>query len=136
MMVLSALVAAAGCASSRSASADARQSDEAYTGPRIEFMIETMESQPPQYAVEAAVVTPTGGYIFSLDDTEYEDGVLRLYLTLEGPGADETVTQGLVRHFHRHTTRTDPIRVVEAWVKQFRRGEDEPAAYRLAARTS
>ena len=90
---------------------------------------------PPQYAASIHITTPTGGWQLSLDRTDLDGGLLRAYLTLESPAADEIVTQALVRHEERFDAGIDEIAAVEVYVNLTRRGVESEPDYRLATRT-
>lgn len=105
-----------------------------YAGPRFDAEIEVLESMPLQYAASFRVTTPTGGWQLSLDRTDLNGGVLRAYLTLEAPAADEIVTLALVPHEKRFDAGIDEIAAVEVYVNLIRRGVESEPDYRLAAR--
>ena len=109
--------------------------DEPYAGPEFTIDILVMESFPEQYAALFKVTTNTGGWNLSLDRTAWEDGTLRAFLTLEGPGPDELVTQALEDHEARFAAGTKKIGKVEALVRITRRSEGGVQPYRLAATT-
>lgn len=108
---------------------------EPYAGPEFKIDVLVMESFPEQYAALFKVTTNTGGWNLTLDRTAWEGGALKAYLTLEGPGRDELVTQALEDHEARFAAGTKKIERAEAYVRLTRRGEGGVQPYRLAATT-
>lgn len=71
------------------------QMNQTYDGPELTAELETMESQPPQYAVNVKVQCMTGGYDLALSTTRRHGDATHVLLVLTEPGADEMVMQVL-----------------------------------------
>jgi hypothetical protein len=54
-------------------------------GARIDAMILTTRSVPPQYAVAITADVPTSGYDFGIDESRFDGEVLTIYLDLREP---------------------------------------------------
>lgn len=54
-------------------------------GARIDAMILTTRSVPPQYAVAITADVPTSGYDFGIDESRFDGSVLTIYLDLREP---------------------------------------------------
>lgn len=63
-----------------------------YRGPDVQA---TLEERPGLHQLLVKVIVPTGGYRLLLEETRRVGAVTAVYLTLEGPGPDEMVTQAL-----------------------------------------
>ncbi len=104
----------------------------AYDGPAVtvDRLVQRMV-EPPEYVAVAEITAPTGGWVVTLDHARVtDDEQLRMFLTVEGPGADEIVTQALVVHHVTHRTERE-FEAVEVYVRSYRRSE-APGGYRRA----
>jgi hypothetical protein len=63
-----------------------------YQGPDVEA---TLQERPNLHQLLVKVTVPTGGYRLLLEETRRVQAVTAVYLTLEGPGPEEMVTQAL-----------------------------------------
>jgi hypothetical protein len=79
-----------------------------WQGPAVECSLETMESQPPQYALNVKITVQSGGYELVHDRNEAVAGGTRVLLTLTGPGPDEGVLMALEDKRLRIPLGTDP----------------------------
>lgn len=103
----------------------------AYEGPAVSIGSRRVDG-PTEMTV--GVTFPTGGWELRSDETKVVDGVGVAYLTFEGPGPNEMVTQALDEKQWPWRS-TEPLSRAEVWVNVVRRGDSprEPD-YRLAAR--
>jgi hypothetical protein len=105
----------------------------AYDGPPATVRTVALKTHPAQYLATVEVTAPTGGWTLTLDKNELVNGVLKLYLTLERPGAGELVTQSLVP-LQASLQTTERVERAEAHIFVAQRGVSYLAAsYQLAA---
>ena len=104
-----------------------------YQGPPVRIEALALQTAPEQDVVTIEITVPTGGWTLALDKGSVENGVARVYLTLEKPGADEWVTAALARLSERFSTTT-PFERCEVYVHLAKRDElTLTTDYRLAA---
>jgi hypothetical protein len=113
-------------------------SDGPYDGPPVTVDVLVQRYlDPVEYIAVVEIIAPTGGWEANLDEAymvEAEDespATARLYITLQGPGEGEMVTQALVMH-HLTFRSTEPFEEAQVHVRLHRRGE-ALGAYRRAA---
>lgn len=103
-----------------------------YEGPPIEVRVNKVGTQVGTVLLTATA--PTGGWTFEVAETKYVGSSLQLFMTLEGPGADEWVTQALTEH-KQEFAADKPFATVEVFVHLARRDvQTLTTDYRLAAK--
>jgi hypothetical protein len=137
--VLSVMVGACGCDPEQGSGAGAGGSSRsaavpAYDGPELKATVETMESQPPQYALVVDVHVPTGGYALALASFEGGSNPREARFVLTSPAHDELVIQAFQHHVERVALGTDrtPVRVLVSQ-RQRRNPDAHRQPFQLAA---
>lgn len=102
--------------------------------PTYDVTLEVMESQPPQYAAAWGVRVNTGGWRLIQDEVTREEGLVKVYVTLEKPGPDEIVTQAFETLEGRFDSGIEVIERIELYVNStVRGGEQREPQYTLVA---
>lgn len=105
-----------------------------WDGPPLRAELETMESEPPQFAVAITVEAPTLGHDLELVEVGRDGGTTVVTLKLTEPGADEVVGQMVQTERVRVPLDHAPERVLVR-VSRWQRGTQYlvPPEARLAA---
>jgi hypothetical protein len=107
--------------------------DQKYSGPAVTVQVIQIDAAESVSTAIIDVTTPTGGWTFTIDETKFAGETVQIYMTLEGPGADELVTQSLVPHQEQFTSDKQFAKA-EVYVHLARRDvQTLTTNYRLAA---
>lgn len=106
----------------------------AYTGPPVTVQVMQAKRKPPISTAIIEATVPTGGWTLAIDETKIEGDLAKIYLTLEGPGQDEVVTQVLTTLNQTFTSENPPFEHADVYVHVARRDiQTLTTNYRLAA---
>lgn len=107
--------------------------DQRYAGPPVTVQVIRVDGVESVSTAIIDVTAPTGGWNFTVDDSKYLGDTVQIFMTLEGPGADEMVTQSLVPH-QQQFTGDQPFTKAEVYIHMARRDiQTLTTNYRLAA---